>query len=169
MKKNINIKSLIICIITPFLASSISFLLFRPEMNSTAIMNKPFLQPPPIVFQIVWPILYLLMGISLYLMQNSKNGISNDLDYNVHKKKSATKIYYMQLFFNVIWPVIFFKYNLYFIAFLDLIIILSLVIIMFFKFYSIEKTSALLQIPYILWLTFAGYLNFSVYLLNEAF
>lgn len=171
MKKcrKFNFLEFIKCLIIPILTGFISYLLTKNNMNIYDVIKKPFLSPPPIVFMIVWPILYILMGISFYLTQSCKSGYSQNLDYNFHRKKSASIIFYIQLFFNFIWSLIFFNLRLYFVSFICLIVLLSFVIIMFFKFYKLNKTSAFLQIPYITWIVFAGYLNLSIYLLNEAF
>lgn len=167
--KSINWLALLKSISIPLIASYLGLLLYKNDLNLFENIKKPFLSPPPIVFNIVWPILYILMGISYYLVQYSSNGTTNNIDYHVHNKKHITKLYYLQLLCTIIWPIIFFKYRLYFISFLILIILVSLVVMLIFKYYTIDKKAAILQSPYILWLTFAGYLNFSIYLLNEAF
>ena len=120
-----------------------------------SMLNKPFLSPPSIVFPIVWTILYILMGIS-YGILNSNSLI----DANINL------IYYLQLFFNALWPIFFFTLKLRFFAFVWILILLILIVKMISKFYEKNKVAGLLQIPYLLWTIFATYLNLVVYLLN---
>ena len=157
------------CLLIPLVVGFLSYLFTRNNMNIYDIIKKPFLSPPPIVFMIVWPILYLLMGISYYLILTCKGGCSQNIDYNIRRKKNASIIFYIQLLFNFLWSLIFFNLRLYFISFIDIVMLLCLIIVMIFKFYKINKVASFLQIPYALWITFAGYLNLSIYLLNEAF
>lgn len=117
---------------------------------------KPFLAPPSIVFPIMWTILYILMGIS-YGILKSKNLLNSEIKW----------IYYLQLFVNAMWPIIFFIWKWRFFAFLWIILLDVLVIILIIKFYQKNKISGLLQIPYLLWTLFASYLNLSIYLLNK--
>ena len=119
-------------------------------------LKQPPLAPPAILFPIVWTILYTLMGVSY--------GI---LDVNGLADSGINTIYYLQLFVNALWSFIFFVFKWRFAAFLWIILLLILVIIMTIKFYRKNKTAGLLQIPYILWVAFATYLNFGVYLLNR--
>lgn len=171
MKKcsEFNLLKLIECLLIPSVIGFLSYLFTKNNINIYDIIKKPFLSPPPIVFIIIWSILYLLMGISYYLILSCKRACTENIDYNLRRKKNGTVIFYIQLLFNFLWSLIFFNLRLYFISFIDLIVLLSLVIIMIFKFYKINKAAAFLQIPYVLWITFAGYLNLSIYLLNEAF
>lgn len=119
-------------------------------------LQKPLLSPPGIVFPIVWTILYTLMGISY--------GI---LDSNFLVDSKINLIYYLQLFVNALWSIFFFVLKWRFFAFLWIILLLVLVIIMIIKFYNKNKVAGLLQIPYLLWVVFATYLNLSIYLLNR--
>ena len=119
-------------------------------------LEKPFLSPPSITFPIVWAILYILMGISYAILE------SNSL---VNSKINS--IYYLQLFFNALWPIAFFLLKWRLFAFIWIIILAVLIIIMIARFYEKQKTAAWLQVPYLLWALFATYLNFGVYLLNR--
>ena len=152
----INIKSLIFNIIIPLAVGGISSILTRNSMEIYASSNQPWFAPPGFLFPIVWTILYILMGISAYMILKSKS----DLQFK------AIVVYSFQLLVNFIWPLIFFNARMYLFAFFWLIILLILVLIMTILFYKINKVSAYLQIPYILWLIFASVLNFNVYLLN---
>lgn len=119
-------------------------------------INKPDLSPPPIVFPIVWTILFTLMGISSYMISVSEN----------RRKKKALAVYGIQLFFNFLWPVLFFRARVFTAAFIWLIILWLLVLWMIILFRKIKNAAGLLQIPYLLWLTFAAYLNYMVVVLN---
>ena len=112
---------------------------------------KPDIMPPNIVFPIVWTILYILMGISNYL---------------VEKNNRKNVYYYPQLIINLIWPILFFIFKLYFISIIWLILLLIIVILMIIDFYKENKISAYLNIPYLLWILFALILNILVYQLN---
>ena len=119
-------------------------------------LQKPFLAPPSIAFPIVWSILYVLMGISY--------GI---LDSNSEIDSEVNLIYYLQLFFNALWPIAFFVLKWRLFAFFWIIALAVLVFIMIIKFYKRNKAAGLIQIPYLLWTLFATYLNLSVYLSNR--
>ncbi len=118
-------------------------------------MVKPPLSPPGIVFPIVWTILYILMGIS-YFIATKDNEDNKELD----------QIYLLQLLVNFIWPIIFFVLEMYFTAFLWIILLLILVIVMIKELLKANKISGYLQIPYLIWLLFATYLNLGITLLN---
>ncbi|MBE6852699.1 MAG: tryptophan-rich sensory protein [Ruminococcus sp.] len=120
-------------------------------------LERPPLAPPAAVFPVVWTILFALMGISAYMIY-----ISDSPD-----KKTALIVYGVQLFFNFLWPVIFFRAQLFLPAFIWLVILWLLVALMIILFKRIKPIAGLLQIPYLIWLTFAGYLNLMVYLLNR--
>lgn len=141
-------------ILIPLIVGSIIGLLisdFIPEYSS---LQKPFLAPPAILFPIVWTILYSLMGISY--------GI---LDSNLLVDSNINRIYYLQLFVNALWPIVFFIFKWKLFSFLLILLLLILVVIMTVKFYNNNKVAGLLQIPYIIWLAFATYLNLFIYLL----
>lgn len=117
---------------------------------------KPFLAPPSILFPIVWTILYVLMGIS-YGTLESKTLVNSEINF----------IYYLQLFVNALWSIIFFVFEWRLFAFIWLLILILLIIMMIIKFYNKDKVAGLLQILYLLWALFASYLNLSIYLLNR--
>lgn len=119
---------------------------------------KPPLAPPGLVFGIVWPILYLLMGIASYLIIES--------DASSKKIDTAMTLYWMQLFVNILWPFVFSRLELYWVAVIVLVILVILVGLTIVSFYGINKTAAYLLLPYLLWLFFATYLNVGFALLN---
>ena len=156
IKTTIDKKQLAINIAVPLGFGIISSLLTMNGMKYFATINQPFLTPPPWVFAVAWTILYILMGISSYIIRT----------YDREKTRNAVAFYTLQLAVNVTWPLIFFGAKAYLFAFVWLLILWVLTAAMIFTFWKISKTAALLQIPYILWLTFAAYLNFGVYVLN---
>lgn len=125
------------------------------EFNQTA--DKPFFMPPGFIFPIVWTILYIFMGISTYITETAPPAPN---------KQYAMKLFYIQLGFNFLWSFIFFSWGNYLLALLWLIAMLVLIVITTLEFYKIETKAAYFMIPYVIWVAFAGVLNFSVYLLN---
>ena len=111
-------------------------------------LEKPFLAPPSIAFPIVWTILYILMGTSYGILK------SNPLTDN-----DINSIYYSQLFVNALWPIFFFVFKWRLFSFFWILLLVILVIFMIIKFYNKNKLAGLLQIPYLLWILFASYLN----------
>lgn len=142
-------------IIVPVLIGSIVGFIISGSIDYNSL-QKPPLSPPSMTFPIVWTILYILMGISYGILA------SNSL---VDSKINS--IYYLQLFFNALWPIAFFLFKWRLFAFIWIIILAILIIIMIARFYEKQKTAAWLQVPYLLWTLFATYLNFGVYLLNR--
>ena len=150
-------KKLIICIAIPLAVGGISALLSRNGMEGFGRINQPPLSPPAWLFPVVWTILYVLMGIASYIVLTSGKP---------HRAQTALTVYGVQLFFNFLWSIIFFNWGAYLFAFVWLLILLALIILTTLLFYRIEKKAGYLMIPYIVWVTFAGYLNFAIYLLN---
>ncbi len=149
-----NKSSLIISILIPILIGTLSSL-FSGNM-SASMFNKPSFSPPSFLFPIVWTILYILMGISSYIIYSSDSP----------NKGKALTIYAIQLFFNFFWSIIFFGSSQYLFAFVWLIALIIIIIMMIYQFYAIDPLAAYLQIPYLLWCLFAAYLNFMIYRLN---
>lgn len=150
-------KSLIISLLISLGVGFLSGIVTRGNVDIYKYLVKPPFAPPSIVFPIVWTILYIFMGISSYLIYNSSS----------KEKSSALTIYGIQLVLNFIWPIIFFLLNYRLISFVVIFILLITIIIMIIKFYKINKLSAYLQIPYLLWIIFASYLNLGFYVLNR--
>lgn len=119
-------------------------------------LQKPFLAPPSIAFPIVWTILYILMGIS-YGILKSNNLTDEKIDW----------IYYIQLGINALWSIFFFTLKWRLFSFLWILMLAIAVFVMIKRFYNKNKTAGLLQIPYLLWVLFASYLNLSIYILNK--
>lgn len=152
------LKELIISILIPLFTGGLSAII---SMNGMLVFNevmKPALTPPNIVFPIAWTILYTLMGIASFLVFKS----------NAHKGKidNALILYGIQLLINFLWSIFFFNFKWYLFSFIWLILLWITILITIIKFYKISKAAAYLLIPYIIWVTFAGYLTLGVYLLN---
>lgn len=134
-----------------------SAFLTKNSMPLYSAINRPKFSPPPEFFPVVWAVLFVLMGIAAAIVWCS----------NGRKLDSALLFYGTQLVFNFCWSIIFFNFREYFAAFVWLIILLVLIILTTIKFYKINKLSGFLLIPYIIWVSFAGYLNFMIWILNK--
>src|SRR5574344_877773 len=145
----INYKKLIYYILITFLIGSV-FAIFTNNAGFYQQLNKPF-ELPSIVFPIVWSIIYLLLGISAYLVKDNKEAIRS---------------YYIELIVNSFWTLLFFGFKLYLVSFIWLLLLIYLVVNMMLKFWKVNKIATYLNISYLLWLIFAGYLNFMIYYLN---
>lgn len=150
-----NKSSFIIAVLIPLAVGALSSL-FSGNKTEYSGFNKPSLSPPGFIFPIVWTVLYLLMGISSYIIYES----------NSLNRGKALRLYTVQLFFNFLWSILFFGFSQYLFAFLWLFALIVLIAGMIRKFYSISPLAAYLQIPYLLWCIFAAYLNFMIYRLN---
>lgn len=155
----INKLLLIKSIAIPIVVGAVSGFLTRNAMQDFEALNQPPLSPPGWLFPIVWTILYTLMGISAYLIKVA--------DASTEEIDDALTIYRYQLIVNFLWPVFSFNFGWYLFAFVWLILLWILVIFMIRKFYTISKPAAYLNIPYLIWLTFAAYLNLGVWWLNR--
>ena len=149
-------KKLIILTVITFIVGTFFSFLTMNSMDTFKDLSKP-INVPGVLFPIVWSILYLLMSISCYLIVQS-----NDKD-----KKEGIILYAIQLVINSLWTLIFFGFGAYLLSFIWIIILLIVVIIMLAKFYNINKIAMYINIPYVLWLLFAAYLNLGIYLLNK--
>ena len=150
-----NQKLLAFFLAIPLILGLIVGFLSRPTASYQALV-KPFFSLSGFVFPIVWTILYLLMGISSYLIAQSNNP----------RRYPALITYVEQLFVNLAWSPIFFTLNFRFLAFLWILFLIYLVVKMIVQFKRVSHRAAYLQIPYLLWLIFAALLNFSIVILN---
>lgn len=131
----------------------------RNSINVYDTLKKSFLTPPNSVFQIVWLVLYTVIGIAAYRIYMNNKAERND--YNGY-------FYYLvQLLINFLWAIIFFNLRLYGISFILIIILLLLIIITTIKFFKVDKIAGVLMIPYICWVAFASYLTFYIWMFNE--
>lgn len=151
-------KTLILCLAIPLGVGALSALLTMGNMRDYATLNRPPLSPPGWLFPVVWSILYLLMGYASYLIVTSQAAAV--------EKRQALSAYGAQLLANFLWPLLFFGLKWYLVAFFLLIVLWILIYITIRRFSSIWELAGDLLLPYILWVTFAGYLNLGIYLLN---
>ena len=152
-------KPYLISIAIALAVGGLSAFLIRNNLYIYSIITKPAFAPPALLFPIVWTVLYILMGISSARIWLQKENAS----YEVMDSLLA---YALQLILNFFWPIIFFNMRTFLFAFIWLVVLWASILKMIFKFSVLDKTAAYLNIPYILWVTFAGYLNFMIYLLN---
>ncbi len=150
---------LMIAILLPLAVGSVSAYLTNGAMMLFEQMEKPPLSPPGWLFPVVWTILYILMGIASYRIYR--------LDPKDKDVKKAMGLYFAQLAVNFFWPVFFFRFSWYLFAFIWLVFLWFLIFLTIKRFYKLDRWAAYMMIPYLLWVTFAGYLNLGVYLLNK--
>jgi len=151
------LKKLLICLAIPLAVGGLSALL-SGGMSDYETLVKPPLSPPGWLFPVVWSILFLLMGYASYRV----------LTANAPKeeKRKALIVYGAQLALNFLWSPVFFGLGWLLVAFFILVALWILILITGNLFSQIDKTAGTLLLPYLLWVTFAGYLNFAFVLLN---
>lgn len=156
--KNIQWKPLLISLGISVGVEILSGILTKNSMDTYSQIYKPPLAPPGWVFPVVWTILFVLMGISAYLVfvEATKSGTPSE------DVRGAFRFYGVQLLVNMGWSVIFFGFNAYLLAFAWILLLWYLVFITAWKFYRISPLAGKLMIPYLLWLTFAAYLNLAI-------
>lgn len=150
-------KKFLSSLLIPIIIGGISAFIIRDSTDIYPTLERPPLSPPPWLFPVAWTVLYILMGISLYLIR---------VNNTVYEKRTAYILFAVQLFLNFIWSPIFFVGERYLLSLLVLIALVISTAAMIVSFYKISKPAALLQIPYFIWLCFAGYLNSGIYILN---
>lgn len=162
MNKTKKIVTIVVAILIPLIVGGISAALTSNAMSTFGELNQPPLSPPGWLFPIAWTILYVLMGISSYLI------FTNDCTDASKRmaRKSALIFYVIQLIFNFCWSLLFFGAELRYIAFVWLIVMWVLIVITMIQTGKVNKVAMYLLIPYICWTTFAGYLNVMVAVLN---
>lgn len=146
--------SIIICQLAGVVGS-----LFTDSISTWYVtLNKPFFTPPSWLFAPAWITLYLLMGISLYLVW--EKGLKS------RYSQISIIVFAIQLALNSIWSILFFGFQAPLLALIEIVFLWLAILASIFLFYRISKVASYLLLPYILWVTFAGVLNFSIYYLN---
>ncbi len=150
---------LAICLLLPLIVGS-----FAGIVTSTNIPTwfptiiKPSWNPPNYLFAPVWTMLYLLMGYGWYrILQVEKSDI----------RTKALNFFYVQWGLNFLWSFLFFQFHTLGFAFIEIILLWSTIALMIYYFYKLDKLSGLLQVPYILWVSFASVLNGTIWYLNK--
>ena len=154
--KKINLKSLALFVAISLGTGILASIFSRSRSDFYSSINPPALTPPAWLFPIVWTILYILMGVSAYLIFES-----GCLD-----KKLPLGVWGVQLAINFIWTLVFFNARAFLLAFILIVALWILIACMIALFHRCRPLAAYLQIPYFLWVTFAAYLNFAIYSLN---
>ncbi len=140
----------------PLIIGSLVGLIISGSIGYTSL-QKPPLAPPKILFPIMWSIIYLLMGISYFILKRNYKDILTKESF----------IYYLQLFVNVLWSIIFFIFKWRLFSIFWIILLDILVIYMIYLFLKKIKVSAYLNIIYLIWILFATYLTTMIYILNR--
>lgn len=159
MKHKIRYGPLAISLLIPLAVGGLAAFLTRDGMAYFKLVSKPPLSPPNWAFPVVWTLLYLMLGAASYLVWVS--GVSPA------RRDRALTAYGVGLALNLLWPIVFFTMRFYFTAFLLLLVLWVLAVVTALLFSCIEEKAGKLLIPYIVWLTFAAYLNVGVWLLNR--
>lgn len=150
-------KLLLICLAVPLLTGALSGWITRDSMEAFQLLNKPPLSPPGWLFPVVWTVLYIMMGAASWLIAVSGPG---------ENRKECLTLYGAQLTVNFFWPVFFFRCQWYFFSFLWLLLLWCLVLAALRCFSQINKKAGYLMLPYLIWVTFAGYLNLFISTMN---
>lgn len=151
-------KLLVVCLAIPLAVGGAAALLTMDSMEKFQMLKQPPLSPPGWLFPVAWTILYLLMGTAAYLVASA--------GADPAEKRDALWSYGVQLALNFVWPLLFFNLRWYLFAFVWLVALWFMILRTAKRFLHIRKIAGDLLIPYLLWVTFAGYLNLGVYLLN---
>jgi translocator protein len=150
---------IIISFLLPFLAGAIGSLATYPAIPTWyASLIKPSWNPPNFLFGPVWTILYILMGVSFYLVISQKKN---------KMVRLAIQPYYVQLILNTLWSIVFFGFKDLYLALINIAFLWIFIVLTILDFYKVKKLAAYLMIPYLLWVSFAAFLNLTVYLLNR--
>ena len=152
------IGTLNICLIIPLAIGGISGFATATSINDWYVtLNKPSFNPPNYLFAPVWTCLYFLMGISLFLVWKSHKG---------RDRSNALLIFALQLILNFAWSFLFFKFNLPGVALVEIVLLWTNILMMIIFFSRVSKLAAFIQVPYLLWVTFATVLNAAIWFLN---
>lgn len=159
IREKSKIKVYVISIAAALGVGGLSALLSMESMSLYDEVIQPSLAPPAILFPIVWTILYILMGISAAMIYMGEGAPKSE-------RTAALMPYSASLFVNFFWPILFFNLKAFLPAFIWLVLLEFLVVMTMISYRRIDTKAAYLQIPYALWVAFAGYLNLAIYLLN---
>ncbi len=157
IKKRQKIVLFIISLVLPQLAGFVGAMAtFRAVDTWYQEIAKPALTPPSWVFGPVWTLLYLLMGVALYLVL-----------LRPEPKKRAVTLFSFQLVFNALWSVLFFGVGRFDLAFVELCLLWGFILLTYIHFRRLDRRAGRLLVPYLVWVSFAGYLNLTFWLINR--
>ena len=148
-------KQLLACLAIPLAAGGLSALLSRKGMKAFASLRKPPLSPPVWLFPVVWTILFLLMGLASWLVLRQER-----------RPRASLPVYGVQLFFNFFWSLLFFRGGLFLPTLIWLAALWGLIVGTIVLFRKARPAAGWLLVPYLLWVSFAAYLNAGIWLLN---
>ncbi|HOZ86170.1 MAG TPA: tryptophan-rich sensory protein [Bacteroidia bacterium] len=153
------VSAFIICLIIPLAVGGLSgYLTFGDIQTWYVTLNKPSFNPPNWLFGPVWTSLYALMGVSLFMVWNRQRN---------WLRQKALIVFFVQLFLNFWWSLIFFKFHLLFAAALEIILLWATIIYMLSCFKQVKPLAAWLNIPYLLWVSFASVLSAAIWYINR--
>ena len=154
------LKPYIVSVVIALAVGGLSALVTSGSMDVYSKINRPALSPPAILFPIVWTILFTLMGISAAIIRQFWEKKPGDV-------RNSLVVYAVNLVVNFIWSLIFFNMQAYLFAFIWILLLIAVIVAMIVLFRRVSPLAAYLQIPYLLWVCFAAYLNLAIYLLNR--
>lgn len=154
------IKPYVISCAIALAVGGLSALLTAGSMDLYSEIVQPPLAPPSFLFPVVWTVLYILMGIGAAMIYLEKDRMPREVSH-------ALIVYAVNLFLNFFWSIIFFNMRAFLFSFIWLVLLWATIIVMIIKFRRIKTLAGYLQIPYLVWVTFAGYLNLAIYILNK--
>ncbi len=154
--KTVNLRTLIVSLIPPAAVGLAGTVLVASGMDVYNLLSKPAFTPPGWLFGVVWTLLYVLMGVAVYLLKSSH---SYDL-------ATPMQFYYIQLALNFLWVMFFFRFGLLWLSVVVLCLLIAAIVLTIINFYRINKTSAYLLIPYLVWCVFALVLNITIAIMN---
>lgn len=153
-------KPYIVSVVIALAVGGLSAAVTSQSMEVYSKINQPPLSPPSTLFPIVWTILFTLMGISAALVYHFKDSKPDEV-------RIALIVYAVNLAVNFLWSIIFFNMQAYLFAFIWILLLIAVIVAMIVFFKRVSPLAAYLQIPYLLWVTFAAYLNLAIYILNR--
>jgi translocator protein len=149
---------LVLCMLLPLAVGFVSGKITRENVIAWyPMLQKPSFTPPNYLFGPVWTVLYILMGISLYLIVRQPAS---------HNRTKAITLFSIQLLLNFWWSILFFRFHLIGYALIDIILLLIIIMLMIRSFFKVNNTAAHLQWPYLAWVSFATALNLAIWVLN---
>ncbi len=152
---NIDWPKLLISLLIPVAVGALAGWLIQGSADFYNGLIKPPFAPPAAVFPLVWTVLYLLMGIAAYRIHQTEG----------EGKQTSLRLYYIQLVINFLWPISFFLWKNFWLAFLILIVLWILVGVLTFRFWKLDRPAGIIMALYWIWLTYAAYLNLFIAIL----
>lgn len=156
---SLKLKNFLFSFLLPIAVGLVGSFAVRSGLDSFTAAQKPLLTPPPAVFAVVWTVLYLLMGAASYLISCA--------DVRRSMRVNALRLFYIQLAVNLLWPIAFFGLGLWGTAAVVIVILWVLVLMTVLTFLKVDRLAGRLMIPYLVWISFAAYLNIGIAVLNR--